>query len=207
MFDPAHGPSGIYAKRWAQRADQLPFTQLADIRATAQNWRTGLAGLTSLLSVTSVVVAPTLADKLGGLWRIGAGVLVLTGLLTLLYGTWQAMVAAFGVPGGQQLVTGETLWAWESEQTYLGSAALRRARGATLVGLLLIIATSVVVVIGTTRPQQQGPLVRVDSGHGSFCGHLTDGTTSAPLGVVGNDGTVHLVAAGDLRAAKTVPSC
>src|ERR1700742_3190870 len=109
---PMAAPSGIDAKRWAQRADELQFTQLANIRATAQNWRTGLAGLTSLLSVASIVVAPNLADKLDTGWLIGAGASALVGLLALLYGTWQATKAAFGVPGYAVILTGRRLRDW-----------------------------------------------------------------------------------------------
>lgn len=205
--DPAHGPGGIDAKRWAQRADQLPFTQLADIRATAQNWRTGLAGLTSLLSVTSIVVAPNLADKLDVAWRIAAGVLVLAGLLALLYGTWQAMVAAFGVPGDARIVSGPTLWAWETQQAISGALALRRARRATLLGLALVIATTAAVLIGAMTTRAPAPLVRVDTSHGSFCGHLSSGPRAATLGVVGEDGTVHIVAVPDVQVAQPVSNC
>jgi hypothetical protein len=52
------------------------------------------------------VVAPNVADKLDTGWLIGAGASALVGLLALLYGTWQAMSAAFGVPGDAVIVTG-----------------------------------------------------------------------------------------------------
>jgi hypothetical protein len=204
---PGTGPGGTDAKRWAQRADQLPFTQLADIRATASNWRTGLTGLTSLLSVTSIVVAPNLADKLDGAWRIAAGGLVVAGLLALLYGTWQAMAAAFGIPGEARPLSGQMLWAWETQQASSGAAALRRARKATLAGLALIIATTAVVVVGATRARVPGPLVRLDTSHGSFCGHLSTGPRPATLGVVGDDGTVHIVNLADLQVAQPVSNC
>lgn len=201
------GPAGIDAKRWAQRAQQLPFTQLADIRTTAQNWRTGLAGLTSLLSVTSIVVAPNLADKLDGGWRVGAGVLAITGLLVLLYGTWQAMAAAFGVPGDAQIMTGPTLWEWETQQALGGALALRRARRATLTGLGFIVAATAAVVVGATMHPVSGPLVRLDTSHGSFCGHLSSGAHAATLGITGEDGTIHTIAVTDVQVAQPVSSC
>jgi hypothetical protein len=203
---PMAAPSGIDAKRWAQRADELQFTQLANIRATAQNWRTGLAGLTSLLSVASIVVAPNLADKLDTGWLIGAGASALVGLLALLYGTWQAMSAAFGVPGDAVIVTGRRLRDWESQQAADGSVALRRARQATLIALGLLILTTVIVVAGAKVAPSPGPFVRIDSGSGSFCGHLA-ATDPGKIAVIGEDGTVHAVAITTVKSAVAATAC
>ena len=57
-------PYGLTDKRWAQRAAALQFQELESVRAVAQQWRTGLTGLTALLSVASIVVfAVTWADR------------------------------------------------------------------------------------------------------------------------------------------------
>jgi hypothetical protein len=193
------------SKRWAQRADNLQFTELESVRTVAQNWRTGLAGLTSLLSVTSIVVAPGVADRLGGIWRPIAGALALAGLLALLYGTWQAMQAAFGVPGQAVRLSGELLRKWESDSARKGVAALAQARGATIAGLVLLIATTAVVIFGT-RSQPAGMFLRVEGHSQTFCGHL--GRSDADkLEIMGNDGSVHQSTITDLKSMQPTSSC
>jgi hypothetical protein len=203
---PLPAPSGIDAKRWAQRADDLQFTQLSNIRATAQNWRTGLAGLTSLLSVASIVIAPNLVDKLDTRWLIAAGGCAILGLLTLLYGTWQAMSAAFGIPGDAVIMTGRRLREWEAQQATDGAAALRRARRATLLALGLLSLTTVTVVAGAKVSPSPGSLVRIDSASGSFCGHLA-AAERGKLSIIGDDGTVHTVAINSIQSEVPATSC
>ncbi|MEU0528987.1 hypothetical protein [Amycolatopsis tolypomycina] len=191
-------------KRWAQRADALQYQELEIIRTTAQSWRTGLAGITSLLSVTSIVVAPSLADRLAGPFRYVAGSLALAALLALLYGTWQAMAAAFGVPGAAVRLTGESLRAWESEQAAAGAGALRRARRATLTGMVAVIATVGVVFFAVRVPA--GPFARVETATAVYCGHLS-GAKAGGVEVIAVDGTVHGVALADLRSIGSTAGC
>ncbi|MCU1640341.1 MAG: peptidase caspase catalytic subunit p20 [Nocardia sp.] len=202
---PVQPPVTLNSKRWAQRADSLQFTELSSVRSVAQNWRTGLAGLTSLLSVTSIVVAPGVADRLNGVCRPIAGVLALAGLLALLYGTWQAMSAAFGVTGGAVRITGERLRKWESDSAGQGAAALARARRATLTGLVLLIATTAVVFFGaTTNPV--GTFVRAEGPSGSFCGHLGH-SDAEKLEIIGNDGSIHQLDLKELKSIQPTSSC
>ena len=191
-------------KRWAQRAEAIQYQELDSIRATAQSWRTGLAGLTSLLSVTSIVVAPSLAERLAGAFRYVAGSLALAGLLALLYGTWQAMTAAFGVPGEAVRITGESLRAWESEQSAAGAKALRRARRATLVGMIAVIATVGVVFFAVQTPA--GPFARVETATAVYCGRL-GAAKAGGVEVTAIDGTVHGVALAGLRSIGAAAGC
>jgi hypothetical protein len=68
--------------------------------------------------------------------------LALGGLLALLYGTWQAMRGAFGLPDAATTMTGERLRRWESEQAQAGAKALRHVRAGALIGITLLIATA-----------------------------------------------------------------
>jgi hypothetical protein len=109
-------PFGLDSKRWVQRASAVPFGELAAVRATAGQWRNGLAGLTALLSANSLIASPTLADHLGSGTRLAVGAIAIAGLLVLLFGTWRTMDAAFGGPGADDYLTGERLRTWEQEQ-------------------------------------------------------------------------------------------
>ena len=135
MSQPPRLLPGIDSKRWAARA-AVPFGDPA-VPATAEQWRNGLAGLVTLLSAGSLIASPALASRLTGWSRLAVGVLAVCGLLTLLYGTWRAMDAAFGTPGEDNYLTGERLRNWEHDQANAAVTALRSARLAFIAGLLL----------------------------------------------------------------------
>lgn len=192
-------------KRWAQRANVLQFQELEAVRRTAEQWRTGLAALTALLSVVSIIAAPGLADRLVGGWRALVGGLALAGLLALLYGTWQAMRGAFGLPDAAIAMTGERLRRWESEQARAGVAALRRARAATLVGITLLIATAGATFVAA--PSAPGQQVKVDTGTTAICGSLGAGRTDGTITVTGSDGTIHTVPIDTITSIGTSAAC
>jgi hypothetical protein len=192
-------------KRWAQRANALQFQELDLVRRTAEQWRTGLAALTALLSFTSIVVAPGIADRVTGGWRVTVGVLALAGLLALLFGTWQAMCAAFGHPDSAITMTGERLRTWESQQARRAAAALRSARSGALTGILLLIATAGAIFLAA--PSTSGPIARVDTGSAVYCGKLDKGDNLATIKVVGRDGTIHTIALGSLRSLDPAANC
>lgn len=200
------GPAGFGPddKRWAQRATELQFQELAGVRSAAQQWRTGLAGLTALLSVTSIVVAPNLSDRLTQPWYVTVGLLAFAGLLALLYGTWEAMRAAFGTPGDAVIMTGERLRKWESDQARSGAAGLARARAATLVGMSLLVTTAAVVFIAA--PRSTGQLVIMQTDSEVSCGSLAKSDLGR-IAVVGRDGTVHSAAVSTVKSLATTASC
>ena len=74
-------PYGLANKRWAQRANAIQFGELAAIRATAGQWRNGLAGLTALLSAGTLLASPTLASHLTPGPQLAVGLLAVSGLL------------------------------------------------------------------------------------------------------------------------------
>jgi hypothetical protein len=192
-------------KRWAQRAHQLQFHELDAVRATAERWRTGLAALTSLLAASSVIAAPGLADRLPGGWHVAVGIIALAGLLSLLYGTWEAMTAAFGRPGAAVTMTGERLHRWESAQAQTGVAALRRARFATAAGILLLILTAGTTFLGASTAA--GQTARVDLGGVAYCGRIEKGTTDGKITVTGRDGTVRTVSLAEVKSLDPAAAC
>jgi hypothetical protein len=192
-------------KRWAQRAHQLQFRELDAVRATAERWRTGLAALTTLLAASSVIAAPGLADRLPGGWHAAVGLIALAGLLSLLYGTWEAMTAAFGWPGTAVTMTGERLHRWSSAQAQAGVAALRRARFATLAGILLLILTAGATFLGASTAA--GRTARVDLGGAAFCGRIEKGTTAGKITVTGRDGIVRTFSLADVKSLDPAAAC
>lgn len=196
-------PYGLANKRWAQRANAIQFGELAGVRATAGQWRNGLAGLTALLSAGTLLASPTLASHLDPGPQLAVGLLAVAGLLALLFGTWRAMDAAFGVPAKEQYITGEWLQTWEHEQVGQAVKALTVARWAFLAGVLLTIAAAA-TAYGFAFPAT-GTLARVQTGAGTWCGQL--GSAGHSISITGADGTVHLIDPTTIRAMKVKTSC
>ena len=198
-------PYGLANKRWAQRANAIQFGELAAIRATAGQWRNGLAGLTALLSAGTLLASPTLASHLNPGPQLAVGLLAVSGLLALLYGTWRAMDAAFGVPAKEQYITGEWLQDWEHEQADQAVKALTVARWAFLAGVLLTIAAAATAYGFSSSSTGTGTLARVQTGTGAWCGQL--GSAGRSISITGADGTVHLIAPTTIQAMKVETSC
>lgn len=194
---------GLANKRWAQRANAIQFGELAAVRATAGQWRNGLAGLTALLSAGTLLASPTLASHLDPGPQLAVGLVAVAGLLTLLYGTWRAMDAAFGVPAKEQYITGEWLQNWEREQADQAVKALTVARWAFLAGVLLTIAAATIAY--GFASSSTGTLARVQTSTGIWCGQL--GSAGRSISITGADGTEHLIDPTAIRAMKVESSC
>ena len=192
------------ARAWALRASNAPFEELAATRSNAEQWRNGLAGLTALLSAGSLIASPGLADHVLSPWRWLVGLLALAGLLSLLYGTWRAMNASFGVAGKKIVMTGENLRNWERAETKAAVKDLNNARRSFGAGLLLIIAAAAAAFIAT--PADDGSTVQVASYLGTFCGQLV----SSPPGTIAihaTDGRMFTVPADQITRLMPVSNC
>lgn len=192
----AFGPD---RRRWAERARAVQYDQLSSVRRTAEQWRTGLAGLTALLSVGSLLAGPDVAARLSSGWRALVGLLTLAGLLTLVFATWRAMQSAFGVPGDDMPLTGERLKAWEHDEARRALRAFRSARIGFLCGLLLVIGAATIAFAATSRP---GLHVLVTSDSAVVCGELR-ASDPGTVALREHDGTGHVL---ELRAVRTVAS-
>lgn len=196
-------PVTIDSKRWAQRASAVPFTELAAVRAVAEQWRNGLAALTTLLSAASLFASPSLASHLTGWPRLAVGILALLGLLALLYGTWSAMNAAFGMPGNEDYITGPRLQKWEHDQAKAAVARLRMARLGFIAGLTFTIAAAATAF---AAPTANSALIRAETVTDSYCGQLST-STGKTIAITGADGTVHIIPLTTLRALQPASSC
>ena len=212
MTAPARGSQGGQAsrasfgpdnKRWGQRAREIQFQELAAVRATAEQWRTGLAGLTALLSAAALITAPDLGKALTGSARAAVGGLALAGLLVLVFATWRVMVAAFGVPGQAIALTGEQLKEWEQEQSRTATRLLGQARVCFLAGILFLVMAS---ALAFAAQPQDGRAVIVTTGNGALCGHLGPAATDQ-LRLTTADGVVHTLPFSAITTVTTASSC
>lgn len=202
--DLAPEPPDPDARLWALRAINAPFEELAATRANAEHWRTGLAGLTALLSAGSLIASPALADHVLPPWRWLVGLLALAGLLTLLYGTWRAMNASFGVAGKEIVMTGENLRNWERNETRAAIKDLGDARKSFAAGLLLIIAAAAVAFVAT--PAGDEPAVQVDSRIGTFCGQIVT-SRAGTIAIQAADGALFTTPASQITRVQPVSNC
>ncbi|KRB42993.1 hypothetical protein [Terrabacter sp. Root181] len=178
MADPdAQGPRpekralprpSISDKRWAQLGQDLRLRQLRDLRATAEQWRNGLAGLTAIVTVVLIVKGTETVADLSPWARIATGLLVAGALAFLLLGAWSAMEAAFGVPGDAILLSGPELRSWSEEQVRAGVKQLTRARWSFFAGLVLLAAA--IGVTWVDAASTADPLLNVHVGSQVFCG-------------------------------------
>lgn len=198
-------PGGLEDKRWAQRAQEAQFTELSSVRTTAEAWRNGLAGLTALLSAAALITSPTLGTTVPPDRRAFVGLLVLLGLVVLIFGTWRAMLAAFGLPGPEMPMTGERLRAWEQQQSREAVTMLCQARYAFLAGVGLIVAASA-LAFWSQPASPSGPAVVVTTTTGVLCGHLGPGE-SGHLRLITADGQVHTVALTEVTSIAAQTGC
>ena len=196
-------PFGLDNKRWGQRAREVQFHELAAVRATAEQWRTGLGGLTAPPSAAALITAPDLGKALTGYARAAVGGFALAGLLVLVFATWRVKVAAFGVPGQVIALTGERLKEWERDQTTTATRLLGQARVCFLAGLLLLVVASAVAFAAQPR---DGQAVLVTTRNGALCGHLGPAATDQ-LRLTTADGVVHTLPVSTITSVTTASSC
>jgi hypothetical protein len=189
---------------WAVRASKARLDELPAARATAEQWRNGLAGLTALLSAGSLVASPGLADHIPSPWRWPVGLIVLAGLLTLLYGASRAMNAAFGVPGGEIQMISTDLRDWEHNQATAALANIRQARRCFFAGLILIIAAAVLAFVAI--PASSENLVQVTGRAGVFCGDL-DSSTPRDITITSAVGTTRSIPMSAIGSIVPISNC
>lgn len=159
-------------KRWAQKAQELKFTQLDSARKQAEGWRTGLGGLTALLSAVLVLKGRDNITTLAAEARWAVVVLLGVALAMLVTATLLAVRAASGRPGQEHLRTGERLQRWTRQEVRRIAQAIRRAAW-----LATLAITCVAAAVGTTwlapTAKPDPTLVEVRHQAGRVCGELT----------------------------------
>lgn len=193
--------------RWAQRADKLRFEQLDVARRQAESWRTGLAGLTTLLGTVLVIKGRDNVSALALPYRWVVVALLGAALAGLVGATLVALRAAYGVPSERCLLTGEDLREWTRQEVARIQAALTRAGRLTLAGVGLV---AIAVGFSWLSPvaASDSPLVVVESGSGRFCGTLVDTDQGKLIMAIGEPDSRHqLIPLAAITRIKPVGSC
>ncbi|MFJ8647969.1 hypothetical protein ACIRNI_17860 [Streptomyces sp. NPDC093546] len=181
-------------RRWAELARELEFTQLPELRRQAEGWRNGLAGLTALLAVLTVVKGQ---DQLSGLpaatgrWAAG---LAAAAFAALVCGALLAVRAAHGRPGKRIVLSGQNLRRWTAGEVVRVTRSLRWAAVCCVSGLAL--AAGATGVVWTAAAAPPGHPVRVTTPSAELCGDLVKADRA---GVVVRTGR------GAAKALHTVP--
>lgn len=166
--------SGIARKRFAQRAQSLQLSQLADARANAEKWRNGLLGLTGLLTAVAILKGRDATTGLTSTGRLWVVALLAGALLSLLTGSFLAMRASFGAPDHTLLLTAENLAGWEKQETGHVTVLLLWSRVLSAAGILTLAAATGITYVNS--PKRKPPaflFVRVQSE--AVCGELLSG--------------------------------
>ncbi|MEX0168262.1 hypothetical protein [Streptomyces sp. LMG1-1-1.1] len=159
-------------RRWAERARELEFTRLPELRRQAEGWRTGLTGLTTLLAVLVLLKG---RDNLADLpvWaRTTASGLLVSAFVLLVAGSLLAVRAAHGVPGSEILLGGQALRRWTEQEVSRVTRALARASVCCVLGVVLVVGAVVVAWVTTGGGGAPAPVVEVLTRTGVTCGEL-----------------------------------
>jgi hypothetical protein len=161
----------IEHKRWAQRAQELRLEQLSTARKQAEAWRTGLAGMTTLLGVVLVVKGRETVGDLAPWTRTTVAVLLVVTFGGLLAATVLAVRAAAGTPGAEILLTGEGLREWTRNEVRAIARRIWCAALLTLAALSLLVTALGFTWFGPVSDPTK-PMVRVVTRGESMCGEL-----------------------------------
>lgn len=164
-------------RRWAEKAEELNFTQLDHLRALAERWRNGLAGLTALLAAVSVIKG---RENLAEMTPAGRGwtvTLLMVSFFALLSGTVIAMRASFGLPGAPIWLTGPEVEKAENEEAPRIRSAIDNAIILSVLGVTL--AAGATLITWLNKPASPVGYVIVDTGgEDPVCGELQSSDAS-----------------------------
>lgn len=182
----------IDRKRWAQRAQELKFTQLDSARKQAEGWRVGLSGLTALLGTALIVKGRDNITSLTPGFRWGVVILLGVALTLLVTATLLAIRASSGMPDENILLSGESLRSWTLGEVGRISIAIRRATWLATLGVACLTVAIGSAWLGPVAKPTTTPVdVRYEGGR--KCGELTsadrhnlildDGTRARPVNI------------------------
>ncbi|MGK5547389.1 hypothetical protein ACSNOH_22030 [Streptomyces sp. URMC 127] len=173
-------------RRWAELARELEFTQLPELRRQAEGWRTGLTGLTALITVLVVLKGrDNLADLPPGA-RMTATVLLGCAFLVLVTGALLAVRASHGRPGEEIVLGGQALRRWTRHEVVRVGRALKAAAVCSVLGVVLVAAA--VATAWSTAGERAADLVRVRTPSGTVCGELREAGAAGVSVWVTDDG-------------------
>lgn len=171
---PDRGPtSGDLDDR--ERFSKLVASSLAEVRASAEKWRTGLAALVSLIVGGLLIKGPGDAHKLTTQWRLIVSILLIGGLGFAIFGLWRALEAAAGTPKAQHyddlVETYGSVLVYEVAAARRAAEKLGDARRTLQWSLILLSAGVLAWWWSGEEPTDPAVTVTVVDGE-SYCGKL-----------------------------------
>jgi hypothetical protein len=151
-------------------------SQLEDTRKAAENWRTGLAALITLVATIFFIKGRESVLDIDVGWRWLLAGAIGAGFLFAVWGAWLAMRAAYGTPAATDYGTIMQEGGWASYRAGLAASAadnLRDARRLTIAALVCLVA-AVLLTWFAPKPASSPPaLVLATVGTDKVCGELT----------------------------------
>jgi hypothetical protein len=155
--------------------DAMSQTSLEDVTASAERWRTGLAGLTTLVTGGLLLKGPANAADLDLMWRVVLTVLFGLGIVASVAGLLFALRAAAGAPSGIRFETMRrdygSVRLYRLDLAARAADNLRLARRAALTAAVLLAAA---VLSWWWAPPNPGATVTVTAGSVQSCGVIVD---------------------------------
>lgn len=191
---------------WEERAQLLEREALSSVRKAAENWRTGIIGLTSFIgiavSVVGLVVVPT--ERLGNCVIVAVGSALCGCFVLLVVASWLAMSAAYGQPK-QIITTGSALREWAKSEAGSAANKLAWSRRCAGVGLVLLFTAASMLIL-LPRTEDAMPMKAITITGQEFCGSVSANPEGAIV-LTAEDGTVRTIAPETVAKASFPASC
>lgn len=173
-------PSSPAGRRRTEELQRIQQQELDLVRAQAEKWRNGLAGLLGLITVVNIVKGPDMLDKVAAESRLVIAITQIGALAVATAGAYFAMRAAFGMPRRRKLTGGL--------HELLGYRSATLSRVVTDLRLAIVATITTLALLGTAMgvawtATEAGQYVKVTDGSVTRCGTFV----SAKSGVL----TVH----------------
>jgi hypothetical protein len=155
--------------RWEERAAELAFNELPDLRSTAERWVMTLGAVMGVFGVVLVIKGPSDITRISddtvyilvGALLGGAGLCALVAIV-------MATFAAQGTPHRVERYTGEQVRTFYREEARLAARRLRRSRWSAVVAMVLLGGAIGATWYGTPRsvPDKSGDSLMTHQMHG-----------------------------------------
>lgn len=190
---------------WAERATRLERTSLTELRATAEKWRGGLTTLTGLIATALAVGTPFIGDTVASEGvRLGIGIGMTLAVVVLGTATWLAMLAAFGTPS-EINNSGPALREWSTSSAKNAKCYLAWARGLTIGGFAVLLATAGIGLFGTSAAADPSSVALKNKTE--YCGEVTFKDSGTTVVVTAEDGTVHSTPLAEVASIHLESGC
>ncbi|MBF6102305.1 hypothetical protein IU510_30255 [Nocardia cyriacigeorgica] len=205
------GPTATAIDRQdARNAYRAVSAELGAIRAMADNWRKGLAGLMVAVVGFSLIRGRTDLEKLDRGYAVWVAWLLAAALVTVAVAAYLILSAAHGSPRPRVFITGRRSdggTATAITEHEIAMTALRQLRSGMAVAVGSVILLAAAVALTWFGPPRQPAMVQVTDGSGAtWCGRAR---TQGPGTITVEDRTggvvVNLATATDIRPLHECP--